>query len=285
MKIKNCLLLAMALISSVACSSATKITAENVNANLSGNSNLTATTAATAATTPAADNRAAQIAPDALIKDLYKQHDADKSPFFQKKSRALVDKYFDKTLADTIWKEANETRDGIGALDADPLYSAQDTDIKNFVVGQPKITGDKAEVIVAFDNFKVKEKFTYLLVKENGEWKISDINYGDFTLSGIYREYNKSAANDKTGAGEFAGRYQIGDTTCTVEPVKMAFEVRWEKGSGVEIFFYEGRDGKRIFASEQKSGKANTFAFDDENYNTGTFHRADGKEFPISRVK
>ncbi len=285
MKITNCLLLTTALISSVACSSAARTPVETVNANSSNISN-SAAEATTSAPTPAVEDQTAKIAPDALVKDLYKQHDADKSPFFQKKSRTSVDKYFAKSLADTIWKEANEPRDGIGALEADPLYSAQDTDIKNFVVNPPKITGDQAEVVVTFENFKEKEKFTYSLVRENGAWKIFDINYGDFTLREIYKEYNKSAANDKIGTGEFEGKYQIGETTCTVKPIKMAFEVKWKQGTGTEIFFFQDRaNDKYIFASDPKTGKANSFAFDDESYDTGTFYRADGKEFPIKRVK
>jgi hypothetical protein len=70
-------------------------------------------------------------------------------------------------------------------------------------------------------------------------------------------------------------------------PVKMAFEIRWAKGSGVEMFFAEGRaDDKYIFASRPPSGKANSFAFDDENYTTGTFYRGvDGKELPVKRIK
>jgi hypothetical protein len=66
----------------------------------------------------------------------------------------------------------------------------------------------------------------------------------------------------------------------------MAFEVKWEKGSGTEMFFSEGEaNDKYIFASKPDTGKANIFSFDDENYNTGTFYRADGKEFPIKRAK
>ena len=285
MKLANNLLLSVALLATVSCSAA-KTTPPNANVAWQNSTEMSATNTPTPAPAPTADNQTTKIAPDALVKDLYKQHDADKSPFFQKKSRASVDKYFSKSLADTIWKEANEPRDGAGALDADPLYFAQDTDIKNFVVNQPKITGDKAEVVVTFDNYKEKEKFIYPLVKENGEWKISDINYGDLTLTGIYKEYYKSAANDEIPTGEFEGKYQIGDTTCTVKPIKMAFEVKWEKGTGTEIFFFQDRaNDKYIFASDPKTGKANSFAFDDENYNTGTFYRADGKEFPIKRVK
>ena len=66
----------------------------------------------------------------------------------------------------------------------------------------------------------------------------------------------------------------------------MAFEIKWAKGTGAEMFFAEGRANDRyIFVTRPAKGKANSFAFDDENYNTGTFYRADGKEFAIRRVK
>lgn len=282
MKITKCLLLTAALISFVNCSAAPKTTAENVNANTQNIVNTP-----TANENAAAESQAQKsTAPDALVRDLYKQHDAQKSPFFQTKSRALVDKYFDKNLADMIWKDAKESEGEVGALGADPLYNAQDTEIKRFAVGQPKITGDKAEVVVTFDNYSEKQTLRYSLSKENGEWKISDINYGEFTLIGLFKENAQAMSNAKNQSGEFEGKYQIGDTTCTVKPVKMAFEVKWEKGSGVEMFFAEGRASDRyIFVSDPKTGKANSFAFDDENYNTGTFYRGDGKEFPIKRIK
>lgn len=285
MKTAYGLLLAVILMTIVNCSSARKTAAENGNIAVSITNAQTETPSSIAASESVAAQ--ANTAPDALVKDLYKQHDADKSPFFQTKSRALVDKYFDKNLADLIWNEAKEPKDGIGALEADPLYSAQDTDIKNFAVGEPKITGDKAEVIVTFNNYAQKEKFVYSLIKQNGSWKISDINYGDYTLVKLYKDYAKSSPeNNGSNLNEFEGRYQVGDTTCTVKPVKMAFEVRWEKGAGVEMFFSEGSaDDRYIFASDPETGKANSFAFTDENYNTGTFYRADGKEFPVRRIK
>ena len=283
MKLIKYLCLAAFFAAAVNCSSTARTSAENTTAANAAN------VAAPTATPPAVEEKSAQsaTAPDALVKDLYKQHDAQKSPFFQTKNRALVDKYFDKNLAEMIWKDAKESNGEVGALGADPLYNAQDTDIKNFAVGQPKITGDKAEVVVTFDNYKQKEKFTFKLVQQNNDWKISDIDYGgEYTLVGLFKE-NSQAMNDSNNAsGEFEGMFQIGDTTCTVKPVKMAFEVRWAKGSGVEMFFSEGEaNDKFIFASDPKTGKANVFSFDDENYNTGTFYRGDGKEFPIKRVK
>ena len=282
MKTTKFLLLTAALMSSVNCSAAPKTNGENVNATVQNVAN-----AQTVNENAAAESHAQKAtAPDVLVRDLYKQHDSKKSPFFQTKDRALVDKYFDKNLAGMIWKDAVESKGEVGALGADPLYNAQDTDIKKFNVGQPKITGEKAEVVVTFDNYNEKQSFVYSLVKQGSEWRIADINYGEYTLVGLFKENSQAMTDSNSQMREFEGKYQIGDTTCTVKPVKMAFEVKWEKGSGVEMFFSEGEaNDKFIFASDPKTGKANVFSFDDENYNTGTFYRADGKEFPIKRIK
>jgi hypothetical protein len=42
-----------------------------------------------------------QIAPDALVANLYRQQ----ARVFQSRSRALLDKYFEKSLADLTWME------------------------------------------------------------------------------------------------------------------------------------------------------------------------------------
>ena len=209
------------------------------------------------APTPPTKTANTKIAPDALVADLYKQHDAQKSPFFQNTNRALVDKYFTKATADIIWKDEIETKVGEeGALGADPLYDAQDTDIKNFAVGKPLIDGEAASVPVTFTNFGEKKTIGFVLNKENGAWKIVDIMYeGDRSLLDDYQA-NADADSSELNAAIFEGKYQIGNTTCTVKPIKMAFEVKWAKGTGTEIFFSEGRaDDREIFSSHPK--KAN----------------------------
>jgi Protein of unknown function (DUF3828) len=282
MKITNYLFLTAVLIFSINCSSSTN--SIQVNANISPANAVNSQAAVQA--TPAAQTPA--TAPDALVKELYEQHDKKTSPFFQTKDRALVDKYFDKTLADLIWKDANNSSGEVGAIDGDPLYNAQDMEIKNFSIGQPKIENGKARVVVTFDNFGKKQTITYELVQKDSAWKIEDINYGggDSLLKWLKETY-KGDSEKSSADGNFEGTYQVGDTTCTVKPVKMAFEVKWKQGSGTEIFFSEGRANDRyIFASRPEGdAKANSFAFDDENYTTGTFYRADGKEFPVKRVK
>jgi hypothetical protein len=280
MKIVNYLFLAAVLTFSLNCSSAPT----NVQVNVNATQSTSANSQASAQSTPAAQQPA--TAPDAVVKDLYAQHDKKNSPFFQTKNRALVDKYFDKTLADSIWKDANDSKGEVGVIDGDPLYNAQDMEIKNFSVGQAKIESSKATVPVTFENFGKKYSITYELVQKDSAWKIEDINYGsNGTLRGWFKDASKT--DTKTADGNFEGNYQVGDTSCTVKPVKMAFEVKWAKGSGTEMFFSEGEaNDKFIFASRVKEGeKSNVFSFDDETYSTGIFYRGDGKEFPVKRIK
>lgn len=217
----------------------------------------------------------------ALVADLYKQHDAKKSPFFQTKNRALVDKYFIKPLADLIWKDATNASGEVGAIDGDPLYNAQDMEIKNFALGKAEVKGETATVPVTFANFGEKKTITFALKQVSGAWKIDNINYGggDSLMKWLKETYPDTAKT--SGTGNFEGKYIVGDTSCTVKPVKMAFEIRWAKGSGVEMFFSKGSTS---FESDDKAG-ANRFEFDDESYNTGTFYRADGKTFAVKRAK
>jgi hypothetical protein len=163
-----------------------------------------------------------------LVAELYKQHDAKRSPFFQTKDRALVDKYFTKNLADLIWKDAVNSAGEVGALDADPLYDAQDVDIKNFRVASADIKSDKATVAVTFTKLGEKKALTYSLTLVKDSWKISDINYGrKETLITWLSSPPPETADDLPG--EFEGKYLVGDTNGTVEFKNRGYAVRWAK--------------------------------------------------------
>ncbi len=236
---------------------------------------------AEAAGTPAGAVGESQAATaEALVADLYKQHDGKKSPFFQSKNRGLVDKYFTKTLADMIWKDAATAPDDGNLINADPLYNAQDTDIKDFAVGNAAIKNETATVPVSFANFGARQTITFAMKRVGDAWKIDDIKYGadDSLMKWLKDEPSPMVDSD----GEFEGKFRVGDTTCTVKPVRMAFEVRWAKGSGVEMFYFaEGT----TFESEGEEGERNKFIFDDENYNSGTFVRSDDRTLSVTRVK
>ena len=117
-----------------------------------------------------------QSSPEALVSDLYKQKN---SPFFQTKDHGLVDKYFSERLAQLIWKDVVSSKGEVGALDFDPRYDAQDTDIKKFSLRKSKSERDEAEVIASFENMGHKTEITYSLVRTKMGWQISNIRYAD----------------------------------------------------------------------------------------------------------
>ncbi|HMG71917.1 MAG TPA: DUF3828 domain-containing protein [Pyrinomonadaceae bacterium] len=120
-----------------------------------------------------------RLSPNALVADLYRVHKGKHSPFFQTRSRALLDKYFARSLADMIWKDAVSSKGEVGALDGDPLYDAQDMEIKKFAIGKPGYEGGKARVNVTFDNFGQPKSFVFTLVNGRTGWRIDNIEYGE----------------------------------------------------------------------------------------------------------
>ena len=78
----------------------------------------------------------------AVVSNLYK---AQTSPFSQTTDRGLVDKYFTKDLADMIRKDATTANGEVGVIDGDPLYNAQDADIKALVIGGAAIETQRTD--------------------------------------------------------------------------------------------------------------------------------------------
>jgi hypothetical protein len=115
--------------------------------------------------------------PRGVVVDLYKKHDSKQGPFWQKKNRALVDRYFTKDLADLIWKDAHGPKDEVPTIDGDPLYNAQDMEIKNFKIGAADVKNSAAVVPVSFDNFDKKENLKFEMNRVGSAWKISNIVY------------------------------------------------------------------------------------------------------------
>jgi hypothetical protein len=127
--------------------------------------------------------------PDGLVKDLYRVHNQKHSPFFQTRSRALLDKYFDKGLANLIWKDARTSKGEVGVIDGDPLYDAQDMEIKKFAIAKPRYEEGRALVDATFENFGQQKTITYIVVKGPTGWRIRDIVYAEGrTLTSEFKE-------------------------------------------------------------------------------------------------
>jgi hypothetical protein len=133
--------------------------------------------------------RNVRFSPAALVNDLYKAHQHKRGPFFQTRNRALLYKYFEKSLAGMIWKDAVSSKGEVGVIDGDPLYDAQDMEIKNFAIARATYDQGKAKVAVSFENFGKQKRIVFLLTNGRSGWRISDIDYGEGrTLLGEFKE-------------------------------------------------------------------------------------------------
>jgi len=142
---------------------------------------LTALFLAVASSVGFAQTKTKAITPDVIVRNLYAaQKKPQTSPFFQAKKRSLVDKYFTKALADLLWKDVSGA-DGVGNLDFDPLYNAQDTRITVFKIGKPDYGEgnlEVADVAVTFKNMGKAETILFRLEQNAAKiWKIGDIYY------------------------------------------------------------------------------------------------------------
>ncbi len=120
-----------------------------------------------------------RLAPDALVSELYKAAKQKRGPFFQTRSRALLYKYFEKSIADLIWKDAVHSKGEVGAIDGDPLYDAQDMEIKKFAIKKPRYEEGRALVDVTFENFGKPQTIMFIVVKGQTGWRIRDIVYSE----------------------------------------------------------------------------------------------------------
>jgi hypothetical protein len=135
---------------------------------------------------------AARVSPaqeaNKVVAALYRDHDAQRSPFFQTDSREPLDRYFEPSLAELIWNDAVEAQGEVGALGFDPLYDGQDVEPKNLTVHDAQAEGETVLVPVSFENYGAKQQLTYVLARAGETWKISDIRYADGrTLRDVYR--------------------------------------------------------------------------------------------------
>jgi hypothetical protein len=131
------------------------------------------------------DSRA-QIAPQTVVRNLYTARKSRATdPFFQTKSRARLDKFFGKVLADLIWQDSvsSARNNEVGKLDGDPLYNAQDMKITGFRIKAPMYGEGNlnlADVPVTFKNFGKEQTIIFRLERDKRRaWKITDIFYPD----------------------------------------------------------------------------------------------------------
>jgi hypothetical protein len=130
----------------------------------------------------------AATSPEKLVTQLYAAHKGKPDPLEYPGSKKLLGAYFDQGLLSLLLKDQSESKGEVGKLDFDPLYHAQDFDIKDFSVKLVAQQKDSAEVVASFINFDTHERIVFLLSNTAEGWRITDIKYSDGeTLRGILK--------------------------------------------------------------------------------------------------
>jgi hypothetical protein len=124
----------------------------------------------------AAISIAGDLSPKDVVAQLYQAHNSKHDPLDE---TALLGRYFDPALLKLYLKDRDEAKGEVGRLDGDPLYNAQDMEIKDFSVSAPETAGVETRVTVNFKNLGKPTRVIYLFSRTADGWKISDIRYDD----------------------------------------------------------------------------------------------------------
>jgi hypothetical protein len=130
----------------------------------------------------------AATSPTKVVTDLYSAHSGKADPVRYPASKKLLGAYFEKGLLLLFLKDQAESHGEVGKMDFDPLYAAQDFEIKDFSLVRLAQRKDSAEVAASFKNIGRSEKIVFLLSNTAHGWRITDIKYSDGrTLKGILK--------------------------------------------------------------------------------------------------
>ena len=124
---------------------------------------------------------AGEDSPKDVVAQLYKSYGTEQSSAGETR---LFTRYFDDELLKLYLRDKREAKGEVGRLEGVPLYNAQEIEITDFSISEPKITGPsptgtEAIVTVHFKNLGKPENVECVLHRTTKGWKISDMKYGD----------------------------------------------------------------------------------------------------------
>jgi hypothetical protein len=119
---------------------------------------------------------AAELSAKDVVAQLYQAHRSKHDPLDETQ---LLGRYFDAELLKLYLKDKREAKGEVGRLDGDPLYNAQDIEIKDFSISAPEATAGETRVTAHFKNIGKPARVIYVLSRTADGWRISDIRYDD----------------------------------------------------------------------------------------------------------
>jgi Protein of unknown function (DUF3828) len=131
----------------------------------------------------------ADPAAQAFLEKIYAAYKGKRSKGIRLDSDAMLQRYFEPTLATLMIKNRKDAarRGDVPDLDGDPFINGQDWEIGPVDIAVRDIAPDKASATVRFRNLEVETTVVYDLVRLKQGWRIADIAWdGNDTLRGIF---------------------------------------------------------------------------------------------------
>jgi Protein of unknown function (DUF3828) len=232
--------------------------------------------------------------PEQVVKDLFAAQKSEKTnPFTQTQSRALVDRYFAKDIADMIWKTGAAANGELVKSDIDPLYGTDYPEITNLVFGSAKEKAgpDDVFVKVTYRDLGTATSTRFSLRREaNKTWKIYDIGYS--STGDEFAAMLECWTNEECGKGSdaktFQGSYTVGATKCEVSPSSshiVVYRVSCDGQAGFKLYAVKGTDKETTYVYTDEKGKhKDKFVFKGDEKD-GKFIDAAGKVVKVKRVQ
>jgi hypothetical protein len=118
---------------------------------------------------------AGDLSPKDVVAQLYKAYGSEQTSAGETR---LFTRYFDDELLKLYLKDKREAKGEVGRIESVPLYNAQEIEITDFSISEPKITeGINALVTVRFKNIGKPTRVGCVLRRTVHGWKISDLRY------------------------------------------------------------------------------------------------------------
>jgi hypothetical protein len=127
-------------------------------------------------TLTAATTFAGELSPKDVVAQLYKAYGTEQTSAGETR---LFTRYFDDQLLKLYLKDKREAKGEVGRLDGDPLYNAQELQITDFSISEPKTIGKETLVTVRFKNIGKQRRVECVLHQTAKGWRISDMRYDD----------------------------------------------------------------------------------------------------------
>lgn len=123
---------------------------------------------------------APRSAADRRVRALYFEHNKTENPFRDAETRAVIDEFFSKPVADRIWSAPRRIQDSWKRTALNPLFNVPDSRVKKTWVLPALVSGDKAVVFVTYQEKQIEKELRVEMVSiGNDRWRVSDIVYAN----------------------------------------------------------------------------------------------------------